>query len=219
MSIWKQQERSTRLLPLVALLGSMLLGVQADASTPQIGGGTCSTSMVKGTYFYLFAGAIVSGQSVAFAQLGKLVADGNGNYYGNAFGSGNGQQAADSFSGTYTVQPNCTGSMTGTTFQVVNNGQGMILAITTPNAYATGAADRQTAGATPIQCGNGSLSGAYGYLTTGAAPGGLPYTEVGQFAADGNGNGTVASIVNLGGSISQVTGSGTGSSLRRSSRW
>jgi hypothetical protein len=133
--------------------------------------------MVSGTYFYLFAGAIVSGQSVAYAELGKLVTDGNGNYYGNAFGSGNGQQAADSFSGTYSVQPNSTGSMTGTgtaTFQVVNNGQGMILAITTSNAFATGAADRQTAGATPIQCGNGSLSGAYGYLLTGVAPGGSP---------------------------------------------
>jgi hypothetical protein len=196
MSICKQQERSIPLLPFVALLGSMLLGVHAEASTLQIGGGACSTSMVKGTYFYLFTGAIVSGQSVAYAELGKLVADGNGNYYGNAFGSGNGQQAADSFSGTYTVQPNCTGSMTGAgtaTFQVVNNGQGMILAITTSNAFATGAADRQAAGATPIQCGNGSLSGAYGYLTTGVAPGGLTYNEVGQFVADGNGNGTVAS--------------------------
>jgi uncharacterized protein (TIGR03437 family) len=212
MSIWKQRDRGTRLLPLVALLGSTLLGVHAEASSPRIGGGTCSTSMVNGTYFYLFAGAIASGQSVAFAQLGKLVTDGNGNYYGNAFGSGNGQQATASYSGTYTVQQNCTGSMTGTgaaTFQVVNSGRGMILEISTSNAFAAGAADRQTGGATPIQCGNGSLSGVYGYLLTGVAPGGLPYTEAGQFVADGNGNGSVAGVGDIGGSVSQTTGSGT----------
>src|ERR1700721_1508244 len=33
MQIWKQQGRATRLLPLVALLGSMLISPHADAST------------------------------------------------------------------------------------------------------------------------------------------------------------------------------------------
>jgi uncharacterized protein (TIGR03437 family) len=180
---------------------------------PQIGGGTCTTAMVNGTYFYLLDGAIASGQSVAYAELGKLVADGQGNYYGNSFGSGNGKQLSGPLSGTYTVQPNCTGSITTTsgpeTFQVVNNGQGMVLAISTSNAFATGVAYRQTAGAKAIQCENGSLSGSYGYLLTGVAPGGIPYADAGQLVVDGNGNGTVASVANVGGAVSQVTGNGT----------
>jgi uncharacterized protein (TIGR03437 family) len=180
---------------------------------PQIGGGTCSTGTVNGTYFYLLDGAIASGQSVAYAELGKLVADGQGNYSGNSFGSGNGKQASGSLSGTYTVQPNCTGNITTVsgpeTFQVVNNGQAMVLAISTSNAFATGVAYRQTAGANPIQCGNGSLSGAYGYLLTGVAPGGVAYADAGQLVVDGNGNGSVTSVANVGGAVSQITGNGT----------
>jgi len=180
---------------------------------PQIGGGTCSTGMVNGTYFYLLDGAIASGQSVAYAELGKLVADGQGNYSGNSFGSGNGKQASSPLSGTYTVQPNCMGTITtvngSEAFQVVNNGQAMVLAISTSNAFATGVAYRQTAGAKPLQCGNGSLSGAYGYLLTGVAPGGVPYADAGQLVVDGNGNGSVMSVANVGGAVSQVTGSGT----------
>jgi hypothetical protein len=72
----------------------------------------------------------------------------------------------------------------------------------------TAAAYRTTAGTTPITCGTGSLSGAYGYLLTGFAGNAL-YADAGQFVADGNGNGSTASVANLGGSVSHVTGAGT----------
>jgi hypothetical protein len=122
---------STRSLLLAVFIGSLSFG--ATVSPAQIGGGTCSTAMVSGTYFYLLDGAIVSGQSIAYAELGKIVADGQGNLYGSSFASGGGQQARSTLSGTYSVRPNCTGTITqagGTvTFQVINSGQGMVFAV------------------------------------------------------------------------------------------
>jgi uncharacterized protein (TIGR03437 family) len=169
--------------------------------------------MVSGTYFYLLDGAIVASHSIAYAELGKIVADGQGNLYGSSFASGGGQQARSTLSGTYSVRPNCTGTITqagGTvTFQVINNGQGMVFAVSVSNALTTGVAYRQTAGASSIQCGAGSLSGGYGYLLTGVAPGGIPYSDVGQLVVDGNGNGSVTSLANIGGNTSQATGTGT----------
>jgi uncharacterized protein (TIGR03437 family) len=188
---------------------------------PQIGGGTCSTSMVNGTYFYLSNGVATSnGSIVPFAELTKLVADGLGGVSGQSYGSLNGQQATNSFTGTYSIQPSCAGTITVAansqptttlTFQVVNNGQGMVIAVSGAGAVVTGTAYRQTAGTTPIQCGNGSLSGGYGYLLVGIAPvsGGVAYADAGQFVTDGNGNGNVASVANFGGSTSQVTGTGS----------
>jgi hypothetical protein len=42
-----------------------------------------------------------------------------------------------------------------------------------------------------------------------AISGGVLYSDAGQFLADGNGNGTVASVANLGGIASQTTATGT----------
>jgi uncharacterized protein (TIGR03437 family) len=200
---------------------------------PKIGGGTCSNSTVNGTYFYLLSGSVASGGQVGpYSELGKLVADGQGGVQGSSYGSVIGQQYTYSLSGTYSIQPSCAGTMTLTVhsqtstsnstttstyqntlaFQVVNNGLGMTLAIYTSSAVVAGEADRQTASATPIQCGTGSLSGGYGYVLAGgtAVSGGTSvYSDAGQITSDGNGNLSGASLANLGGTVSQVTGSGT----------
>jgi len=193
------------------------MNVQAASAAPQIGGGTCSTSMVTGTYFYLLSGSVASGGGAApYAELGKLVADGMGGVSGQSFASVNGQQTTYTLTGTYTVQPNCAGSIslsnsqtTNTlAFQIVNSGEGMVVAIATSGAVVVGTASRQSAGTSAIQCGTGSLSGGYGYLLTGVA-GNSVYTNAGQFVADGNGNGSVASVTNVGGNVAQVTATGT----------
>jgi hypothetical protein len=84
----------------------------------------------------------------------------------------------------------------------------MVVAISTSGAVVVGTAFRQTAATSPIQCGTGSLSGGYGYLLTGVA-GSSVYTNAGQFVADGNGNGNVASVTNVGGNVAQVTATGS----------
>ncbi len=214
----QRQQHCSSVVLRVAVFVSLSFGL--NAATPQIGGGSCSSSMLTGTYFYLLTGIVASGgQVVSYAELGKLVADGNGGVSGQSFVSQGGQQTTYVLNGTYTAQPNCSGSMTlsngqttGTlAFQIVNGGQGMTVAISTSTAVLVGEADRQTAGTSPIQCGNGSLSGGYGYALTGVAAvsgGNTSYSDAGQIVSDGNGNLTGASLANLGGTVSQVSGNG-----------
>jgi len=188
------------------------LRLSVTTSPVQIGGGTCSNATFNGTFFYFLNGTVTSGgQSVPYAEFGKFVVDGMGHFSGGPdSASTNGQQTIFSANGTYTVQPNCSGSVSTSqlTFQLVNNGQGLVVAVSTPEVVVNGLAYRTTAGATPVTCGTGSLSGGYGYVLTGFA-GGVPYSDAGQFVADGNGNGSTASTANLGGSVSTSTGSGT----------
>jgi uncharacterized protein (TIGR03437 family) len=206
----KHLHQSYLLLTLIALAS---LCVQAEASTPKIGGGTCSNSNLAGTYYYLVNGDVLSnGQRVTAALLGKFVADGVGHITGSNTASVNGQQSTvASFTDSFTVQSNCSGvfieSSDNITFQMVNNGMELIMAVSTADGVLLGTAYRQTLGASPVQCGNGSLSGAYGYQLVGEY-GGSPYADAGQFVVDGNGNGTVTSVANIN-SNTPRTASGT----------
>lgn len=204
---------------LIVLLGS-LAGRLTAANTPQIGGGSCSTSMVSGTYFYVLAGTVASGgQGVPYAELGQLVANGSGTVSGQSFASVNGQSGTYSLSGTYSVQSSCTGtisltvnsqSTTTLTFQIIENGQAMIVAISNSAEVLTGRA--YAVGNGSGQCNNGSLSGNYGYLLTGFAElsnGTFVYSDAGQVSSDGNGNLTTTSIANIGGNVSNITGTGS----------
>jgi uncharacterized protein (TIGR03437 family) len=205
---------------LILLTGTSALAAAANA--PQIGGGNCSTSTVKGTYYYILAGTVSSGgQTEPYAELGQLVADGSGGVSGKSFTNLNGHAETYPLTGTYSVQSNCTGSMTlrmnsqlsaAVTFQVINNAQAMIVAISNAGEVVTGRAYRATAGSGSPQCTNGSLSGTYGYVLTGnAALSGLSYvySDSGQLVANGNGNLTTASVTNFGGTFSNVAGTGT----------
>ncbi len=210
------------LFPVALILLTGTSALAATSSAPQIGGGNCSTSMVKGTYFYILAGTVSSGgQGEPYAELGELVADGSGGVSGKSFTNLNGHAETYSLVGTYSVQSNCTGSMTvransqltnALTFQVINNAQAMIVAISNAGEVVTGRAYRSTAGSGSPQCSNGSLSGTYGYVLTGnAAQSGLSYvySESGQVAANGSGSLTTTSVTNFGGTFSNVAGTGT----------
>jgi hypothetical protein len=181
--------------------------------------GDCSTGMVKGTYFYLLAGTVVSGgQGVPYTELGELVADGSGRVSGESFASVNGQPGTYSLSGTYSVQSTCTGTITLTvnsqataklTFQVVDSGQEFIVAISNSEEVVTGRAYSVGSGAG--KCSNESLSGNYGYLLTGFAQlssGTFVYSDAGQVKTDGKGHLTTSSIANVGGAVSNVTATG-----------
>jgi uncharacterized protein (TIGR03437 family) len=220
MPIPEHNYRSLFLVILVVLAG--LMSNRLTAATPQIGGGSCSTGMVNGTYFYVLAGTVASGgQGVPYAELGGLVADGSGHVSGQSFATVNGQSGIYSLAGTYSVQSNCTGSISLTvnsqqttilTFQIIDNAQAMIVAISNSDEIVVGRAYRQTAGGAPLECNNGSLSGTYGYLLSGfAAVSGQTYgySDSGQVLADGNGNLTTQSIANVGGTVSNMTGNGT----------
>ena len=207
---------------LILLTGASAFG--ASSNVPQIGGGTCSTSMVNGTYYYILAGTVSSGGAdVPYAELGELLANGSGGVSGNSFANLNGHTTTYTLTGTYTVQSSCTGSISlavgsqtqasrSLTFQVINNAQSMIVAISNAGEIVTGKAYRTTSGSGSLQCSNGSLSGTYAYVLTGVAGvsgGSYVYSDTGQVAADGNGNLTSTSIANLGGTFSNISGTGT----------
>ena len=213
--------RSLYIMILVVLAG-LSSGRLTAANTPKIGGGSCTTGMVNGTYFYVLAGTVSSGgQGVPYAEVGELVANGSGSVTGQSFASINGQSGIYSLAGTYSVQGNCTGTIslkvnsqntTTLTFQIIDKAQAMIVAISNSGEVVVGRAYRQTAKSGSIQCNNGSLSGTYGYLLSGfAAVSGqtLVYSDAGQVAADGNGNLTITSTANVGGAVSNISGTGT----------
>jgi hypothetical protein len=159
--------------------------------------------------------------------LGKLVANGNGGVSGQSVASVNGAFNTYSLSGTYSVEGGCAASMaltvnsqsagtsTGTlTFQVVNGGQGINVAASTPGVVAVGRAYRQTAGtAAATQCSSGSFSGSYGYLLTGvvrlSANSSLLYADDGQVVSDGNGHLSASSVANVNGATTAATGAGS----------
>ena len=133
----------------------------------------------------------------------------------------NGRTIPYSLTGSYVVQSNCSGTISlkqnpqtsaTLTFQVIDQAQAMILAVSTSGEVVAGRAYRVTAGSGTPQCGNGSLSGAYGYLFTGyASVSGQSYiySDSGEVTSYGNGNLATASTANLGGTFSNIKGTGT----------
>jgi hypothetical protein len=204
--------------PQYTLMFALLICVPVH-SQPRIGGGTCTNSIFNGTYYYVLSGTVISGSAVyPYAELGKLVADGQGNVSGRSQASVGGLLGNYTLSGTYSVQANCAGTLTLTAnsqtsppaiFQVVNGGEGAIIAYSMQSAVVTGQAYRSDGAG---QCANGSVSGSYAYLLTGVtwvSNIGYYYSQAGNAVSDGNGNMSVGSTVNVNGTT--VSTSATGS--------
>lgn len=148
--------------------------------------------------------------------------DGNGGVAGQSAASVNGVLGTYSFTGTYSVQGTCAGSITLTvnsqstgalTFQIVNRGQSINVAVSTSGVVAVGRAYRHTSSvATATQCSRGSFSGSYGYLLTGVRTSGsnsLLYADDGQVVSDGNGNLSASSVANINGAEAEAAGTGS----------
>lgn len=199
------------------MLALLVFFVPVEAQTPQVGGGVCTNSTLKGTFFYLIGGTVISaGQALPYDEFGKLVMDGVGAVGGQSTANLNGSVATETFTGTYAVQSDCTGTITfivnsqalpPVTFQIVAGGQELVVAFSAADAVVVGRAY----GAGPDQCSTGSFSGNYGYLLTGVASvsgSNLTFAETGTVTSDGNGNVSAIAIANFGGTPSQVTGQG-----------
>ncbi len=170
----------------------------------------CTNSLLTGTYFYLLTGNVALGnQVVPDAELGMLVADGQGHVSGQSKAMTNGTLGAYSLSGTYAVQGNCRGTMALTVnasvitlfnFEVVSGGESALVAFSSPSGVLTGRAFRASTG--PTQCTNGSLTGSYGFLLAGLS-GGL-FSEEGQVISDGSGTLSATAVINSNGNVVQV---------------
>jgi hypothetical protein len=174
---------------------------------------TCSNSNLSGTYYYLLSGVIASGDTtLAYAELGKLIADGQGNVSGQSTASVGGSVSQYSLSGTYSVGNDCTGTLflsgnsqppASITFDIVEGGASVFVAFSSSGAVVVGEAYR-----TASQCGNGMFTGGYGYLLSGTTNTNV-YSDAGRVLADGKGNLTVQSSVNLGAGATQGTATGS----------
>jgi len=171
---------------------------------------------LNGTYYYLFGGnRLVGTQLVDYAELGKLVFDGQGNFSDYSVQSVGGVIAVDPVSGRYSIQSNCAGTFAvGTAlfgFQVTANGLGMIISYSAQSSVIVGRAYRQTAGTGTTQCGTASLSGAYAYLLSGTlyqSGTRITYTQTGTATGDGGGTLIVSGTTNANGSTITTTATG-----------
>jgi len=82
--------------------------------TASVQAGGCSNATYAGDYVFGGDGTTtVEGVTVPFAFLGRLTADGKGNFSGSGSSSLNGQIIHRTFDATYTVNSDCTGYYQG----------------------------------------------------------------------------------------------------------
>jgi hypothetical protein len=96
---------------------SMLCAQSAVAQQVAAAAKECSKANVHGIFGYSSTGTLLDSYVPApyagpFGEVGRQAFDGRGNTSGTATTSSNGNIAPVTFQGTYTVNPDCTGSMT-----------------------------------------------------------------------------------------------------------
>jgi uncharacterized protein (TIGR03437 family) len=190
----------THLAMTVNANGGVIDFVQTDAGettsgTAQPLAPSCEVSAFSGPYTYAVNGWIyVDGVPVPYADAGRIVADGNGNFTGKSTFSAGGEIFPRTLTGTYTVNAGCAGTVNVSdnlgnsntlAMTLVNNGQQALSLDTTPNTVITGTMYRGQE-----TCSNATLSGGYVYSINGfgVAPGVLvPAAYSGMGTANGNG--------------------------------
>ena len=95
----------------IAAITAIALSIAPTAMADDKG---CSNATLKGTFAHIGTGIITAPPAMAgpFAGLGTETFDGNGGVTGNATGSFSGNISSATFTGTYTVNSDCTGTMT-----------------------------------------------------------------------------------------------------------
>jgi hypothetical protein len=94
----------------IAAVSALALGV---APTMSAGDKGCTNASVQGTFAYTGTGFVVTPTARAgpFAEAGTQTFDGKGGTTASFTASGNGNIFQTTFTGTYTVNPDCTGTI------------------------------------------------------------------------------------------------------------
>jgi hypothetical protein len=102
------------------LLGLLLLVCAAAWAAPAARAGQCSLAGSAGKYGFTLNGVVITPNGpVPIAAVGKAILDASGTVGGTEARSVGGGYADESFTGTYTVNADCTGT---TTLQFFENG-------------------------------------------------------------------------------------------------
>jgi hypothetical protein len=99
-----------RTLLLIFFLASFVLGTAARAQVGQEH--SCTNSSLSGSFRYTSVGTLIGPEAGPFVQVGRQTFDGRGNTNATATTSVNGDSFSVTINGTYSVNPDCTGSMT-----------------------------------------------------------------------------------------------------------
>ena len=185
---------------------SIILSLTFFASSQ--GYAQCTNANLNGVLFFTSSGSVKSGTTTAsFSESARLTSDGNGNLTGQTTTSTGGVIATLNMTGTYSIQPNCSGTATLTTsagttqiaLQIVNGGGTTLGSITTSSlGELSDVRFYRAANATGGQCGDGALTGAYGVLLSGGTYAGTTrtaYDVASQIVFNGNGGLTVTGEV------------------------
>lgn len=170
----------------------------------------CDASAVSGPYTYAIGGWIaVAGGFEPFADAGRIVSDGKGNLTGKSTYSASGTIGRRTFTGSYAINSNCTGTATlkdslgnndTIAITIVNNGQQVLFIETDSGTVVSGGSQRGQ-----FACSTRTLTGPYSYALEGytlATNGGIvPGADSGLFTSDGNGHFTGADSISVGGTI------------------
>jgi uncharacterized protein (TIGR03437 family) len=211
---------SMKYLPVGCLLSFLCLLPATALAQNQIGGGTCNSSNLNGTYSLTLSGR---GISAAGAFTGSYQANGTASFDGQSTvtftGIANTNQATGapfSYAGSYTIASNCygtitlvTGSTAAFTLVVWSNGnQFNITGADASYVYSGSGSNSRPA------CATATLSGAYSYSASGFTLSGATQTgsadEAGVFQFDGQGNVTASYIDSSGGTAqTPITATGT----------
>lgn len=188
-----------------------LLGAQTNP-------GACTMASISGAYGYTIGGLSFApnGSIGVYTETGTFTADGNGNLKGNGTYS-IATLASHSLTGTYTVNSDCTGTLTYTdnsnlptnvTLVVGFNGDDLRYLESDTGSDVSGRARRLKTG-----CSNASFAGSYHFRNGGYAfdSAGNPYyfDDGGKLVADGNGGLTATDTVTVSGTITPRTQTGT----------
>ncbi len=196
--------RSTaRLGTLVALLLAAS-GCDNGSSEAQSG---CSVASLKGAYIYAQDGFLVAGemasQRTPFAQSGREVFNGDGTMSGVATGNFNGAVAHLTYSGTYTVEADCSGAVVFTDadgvvshYDIALEDGGAEFGFVQTDANVVTAAFERRRTSSDQACSQATLKGNYVYAGDGFVVAGGGSTQRSPFATAGRevygGDGTIS---------------------------
>jgi hypothetical protein len=208
-------------LSTASVLGLVALLAPAGNSPGALAAEGCGLRSLHGAYGFAFQGQVVlpEGEELDLAGAGRIVFDAHGGLSGKEWDSTNGAQETLTFTGSYAVQPDCTGTATlmnsnGRTdhikFGLLAGGQGFHFTVTDPGVVLTGRVTRQGIS----HCTNRSLSGAFTAAESGSDfnPAGVEQGDDSLFFTihfDGRGHEFGSSTASFNGSSFSDTFTGT----------
>ncbi len=187
---------------------------------------TCSLATLKGRYIFAYDGFNVSGPAAAdrlpFASAGHETYNGDGTVSGFSTTSSNGVASAAAYSGTYTLDGDCSGTTTltdesgvTTHYVIVVQQNGLVVGYVGTDANVVTAGYESRRSGDQGACTPQTLQGTYIYANDGFTTGGGTSTQRSPFAQAGvevyRGDGTMSGSAtgSSNGEVTQVSYDGT----------